>query len=70
MPAAAVVPEGRARRRWSADGEGRYDPATVASWTVLGARWLGGCCGTGPADIAALVAALEQPPVAAIDRSP
>ena len=29
-------------------------PSTVASWAGLGATWLGGCCGTGPADIAAL----------------
>jgi homocysteine S-methyltransferase len=41
-------------RRWVADRDGRYDPVTVASWTALGATWLGGCCGTGPADIAAL----------------
>jgi homocysteine S-methyltransferase len=41
-------------RRWLADNGGAYDPAAVASWAVLGATWLGGCCGTGPADIAAL----------------
>ena len=46
------------RRRWLADEGGRYDPAAVASWTGLGARWLGGCCGTGPAEIAALATAL------------
>jgi homocysteine S-methyltransferase len=46
-------------RRWVADDDRRYDPAAVASWTSLGARWLGGCCGTGPDDIAALAAALE-----------
>jgi homocysteine S-methyltransferase len=45
-------------RRWLADDDGRYDPAAVAGWTSLGARWLGGCCGTGPSDIAALAAAL------------
>jgi homocysteine S-methyltransferase len=46
------------RRRWIATDEGGgYDPTAVASWTVLGAAWLGGCCGTGPADIAALAAA-------------
>jgi S-methylmethionine-dependent homocysteine/selenocysteine methylase len=45
-------------RRWLADDDGRYDPAAVAGWTSLGARWLGGCCGTEPDDIAALAAAL------------
>jgi homocysteine S-methyltransferase len=48
-------------RRWLADGGGQYDPAAVASWTSFGARWLGGCCGTSPADIAALAAALDRP---------
>ena len=43
-----------ASRRWLADEGGAYDPDAVASWTSLGATWLGGCCGTGPADIAAL----------------
>ena len=46
-------------RRWIAtDRSGGYDPTAVASWTALGATWLGGCCGTGPADIAALAAAV------------
>ncbi len=49
-----------AARRWVADGGGTYDPAAVASWTSLGATWLGGCCGTGPAEIAALTAALDR----------
>ncbi len=45
-------------RRWiPADGDA-YDPGAVASWTGLGATWLGGCCGTGPADMAALAAAI------------
>ncbi len=43
-----------AGRRWVAEPSGHYDAATVASWTALGATWLGGCCGTTPADIAAL----------------
>ncbi len=48
-----------AARRWVADRDGGdYEPAVVASWTTLGAGWLGGCCGTGPADIAALVEAV------------
>jgi homocysteine S-methyltransferase len=41
-------------RAWVADDGGRYDPGTVASWADLGANWLGGCCGTGPAEIRAL----------------
>jgi homocysteine S-methyltransferase len=46
-------------RRWIAtDRSGGFDPTAVASWTALGAAWLGGCCGTGPADIAALAAAV------------
>jgi homocysteine S-methyltransferase len=47
-----------ASRRWLADEGGAYDPAAVASWTGLGATWLGGCCGTRPTDIAALAAAV------------
>ena len=47
-----------ASRRWLADEGGAYDPAAVASWTGLGAMWLGGCCGTRPTDIAALAAAV------------
>ena len=43
-----------ASRRWLAEDGGAYDPATVASWAGLGATWLGGCCGTGPGDIAVL----------------
>ncbi len=42
------------RRRWVADDGGRFDPDVVGSWPDLGATWLGGCCGTGPAEIAAL----------------
>jgi homocysteine S-methyltransferase len=47
-------------RRWVADGGGAYDPSAVASWTSFGATWLGGCCGTGPAEIAELAAVLER----------
>ena len=48
-------------RRWivTTPGEG-FDAVAVASWTDLGARWLGGCCGTGPTEIAALAAALAD----------
>jgi homocysteine S-methyltransferase len=42
-------------RRWVAtDTAGTFDPAEVAGWSSRGATWLGGCCGTGPADIARL----------------
>jgi homocysteine S-methyltransferase len=48
-----------ATRRWVvAEAGGAYDPAAVAGWADLGASWLGGCCGTGPADIRALAGAL------------
>jgi homocysteine S-methyltransferase len=47
-------------RTWIADAAGSYDPVAAAGWAPLGARWLGGCCGTGPADIAALAAALRR----------
>ena len=50
-----------AGRQWVADAGGAFDPAAVATWTSLGATWLGGCCGTGPAEIRELVAALEAP---------
>jgi homocysteine S-methyltransferase len=50
-----------ATRRWVArDGDGAFDVATVAGWTSQGATWLGGCCGTGPADIARLAEALRS----------
>jgi homocysteine S-methyltransferase len=49
-----------ATRRWiPADDAGAFDPRVVRSWSGLGASWLGGCCGTGPWDIAALVDALH-----------
>lgn len=49
-----------AARRWVADAGGGYDPEAVASWRSLGATWLGGCCGTGPDEIARLVEALAS----------
>ena len=49
-----------ATRRWIAkDAGGEFDPVVAAGWTASGATWLGGCCGTGPAEIAALAAAVE-----------
>jgi homocysteine S-methyltransferase len=46
-------------RKWRGDRAGSWNPAVVAAWTVLGATWLGGCCGTGPRDIERLAAALS-----------
>jgi homocysteine S-methyltransferase len=45
-------------RSWRRDRAGSWNPAVVASWSALGAAWLGGCCGTGPDDIEGLAAAL------------
>ena len=39
---------------------GAFEPTTVASWTSLGATWLGGCCGTGPSEISALATAVRS----------
>ncbi len=48
-----------ARRCWSG-AAATDDWGTLArAWHAAGARWLGGCCGTTPADIAALRDALE-----------
>lgn len=48
-----------AGRRWVADDvSGAFDARVAAGWATLGAGWIGGCCGTGPADIAALRAAI------------
>jgi homocysteine S-methyltransferase len=46
-------------RRWRGDRAGSWNAAVVAAWTVLGAEWLGGCCGTGPREIERLAAALS-----------
>lgn len=45
-------------RRWVSGAGDGFDPVAVASWADLGATWLGGCCGTGPHEIAALAAAI------------
>jgi homocysteine S-methyltransferase len=48
-----------ASRRWvAARDSGGFDPVVVAAWQDRGAEWIGGCCGTGPAEISALAAAL------------
>ncbi len=49
-----------ATRRWLPSDGDRFDPAAAATWAEAGATWLGGCCGTSPADIAALAATLGR----------
>ena len=49
-----------ASRRWASGDVDAFDPEAVASWAGLGATWLGGCCGTGPAEIAALARSLSR----------
>jgi len=49
-----------AARQWVANDGDRYDPRVVATWSTLGATWLGGCCGTGPAEIAELARSLAR----------
>jgi homocysteine S-methyltransferase len=47
-----------AARRWLPSDGDRFVPEEASTWTALGALWLGGCCGTGPSEIAALAGAL------------
>jgi homocysteine S-methyltransferase len=44
------------RRTWT--GPGRFNPTDVTGWVEAGARLVGGCCRVGPADLAAMRAAL------------
>ena len=47
-------------RRWVGHGaDGGYDPGAVAALADDRVGWLGGCCGTGPVEIAALAAAVR-----------
>lgn len=57
-------------RRWLPSDGDSFDPAAVAAWADLGAGWLGGCCGTGPSDIAALARAVAASPRAAGAAAP
>ena len=41
-------------RRWQPTDGDRFDPVGAADWTAVGVTWIGGCCGTSPADIGAL----------------
>jgi homocysteine S-methyltransferase len=58
LPLVAYPNSGRvwdgAARAWRSTGSDHLDPGLVASWTEAGARLVGGCCGIGPAAIAAL----------------
>jgi homocysteine S-methyltransferase len=48
-------------RRWvGTEPGGGFDPVEAASWSSLGADLIGGCCGVGPTDIAALSAAFAS----------
>jgi homocysteine S-methyltransferase len=61
LPAVAYPNRGG---RWNArtrqwDYAGALDLDLVDDWLAAGARYVGGCCGTGPADIADLAARVE-----------
>ncbi|WP_431962653.1 homocysteine S-methyltransferase [Actinacidiphila sp. bgisy160] len=47
-------------RHWH--GGSAFDPALASGWQRAGARLIGGCCRVGPAQIAALAAALAPQP--------
>ena len=47
-----------AHRAWA--GSGAFDPKLATSWIAAGARYVGGCCRVGPADIALLAAAVGR----------
>jgi len=44
-------------RRWT--GSSRFDAGLAREWVAAGARYVGGCCRVGPADIARLTGALR-----------
>ncbi len=46
------------RKQWTYGDP--LDLDLVATWLAAGARFIGGCCGTGPSDIAALADRVEQ----------
>lgn len=47
-----------ATRRWG--GSSKLSMAQAAQWRSAGARFIGGCCRVGPADISAMAAALAE----------
>jgi homocysteine S-methyltransferase len=50
-----------AEAKWDGAAEGKSLAELAPSWVELGARFVGGCCRTGPADIARLAGALDKP---------
>lgn len=46
------------RRTWA--GTGVFDPRLAVDWVAAGARYVGGCCRVGPADIAAVADVLAE----------
>ncbi|WP_457208123.1 homocysteine S-methyltransferase [Nocardioides sp. P5_C9_2] len=62
LPAVAYPNKGgrwdSATRTW--EGPSGLDIGLVEAWVGAGAHYVGGCCGTGPEDIAALAAALAD----------
>ena len=61
MPLLAYPNSGRTwdGRAWRGAGADGFPAATVAGWRDRGARAIGGCCGIGPAAIAAVARALH-----------
>lgn len=49
-------------RRWLPSDADRFDPASTDAWLGSGAGWIGGCCGTGPSDIAAIAGIVRGMP--------
>lgn len=45
-------------RRWAYNGS--FDVSLVERWVAAGARLVGGCCGTGPAEVAAIAQQLRS----------
>lgn len=62
LPAVAYPNKGgrwdSATRTW--EGASGLELDSVDAWVAAGATYVGGCCGTGPADIEALAAALSS----------
>jgi homocysteine S-methyltransferase len=64
LPLVAYPNAGRvwdgARRIWLGDGAAALPSVAVQEWVGLGARLIGGCCGLGPAAIAAVASSLAE----------
>jgi homocysteine S-methyltransferase len=62
LPAVAYPNRGGS---WNSDAKewvygAPLDLGLFETWVAAGARFIGGCCGTGPSDIAALVERLSR----------